>query len=178
MKRIYIILTGIILVSATVSCEKFFDRVPENKFAANAFFASEDDLILYTNGLINSAMPSAASIALGEDLYTDLSGSRESKTFYEKEYWNPGIATGWAYSNWGFLRQVAYMLDNMHNAKDNVSEEKYNHYEGVGRFWRAYANFNKVKLFGDCYYIDHVISPSDSSLLYGRDKAANISYTR
>lgn len=154
-------------VTAVSSCEKFFDRVPEDKFAANAFFASEDDLILYTNGLINTAMPSAESIALGEDLFTDLCATRESKPFYEEGYYNPGIATGWSYSNWGFLRQVAYMLDNMHNAKGNVSESVYNHYEGVARFWRAYATFNKVKMFGDCYFIDHVISPADSSLLYG-----------
>lgn len=155
------------LVMTAASCEKFFDRVPENEFAANAFFASEDDLVLYTNGLINTAMPSASSIALGEDLYTDLCATRESKPFYEEEYYHPGIATGWSYSNWGFLRQVAYMLDNMHNAKENVSETIYNHYEGVARFWRAYATFNKVKMFGDCYFIDHVISPDDSTLLYG-----------
>ncbi len=166
MKHIYI--TALICITASlVSCEKFFDRVPDDKFAANAFFKSENDLILYTNGLINTAMPSAANIALGEDLYTDLSGTRESKQFYEEDYFHPGIASGWSYSNWGFLRQVAYMLDNMQNAKENVSPEIYSHYEGVARFWRAYATFNKVKQFGDCYYIDHVISPTDSSLLYG-----------
>lgn len=148
------------------SCEKFFDRVPEDKFAASAFFTSEDDLALYANGLIDSGMPSAASIALGEDLYTDLCGTKASKTFYEPGYYNAGIATGWSYSNWNFLRQVAYMLDNMENARENVSEEKFNHYEGVARFWRAYATFNKVKMFGDCYYIDHVVSPADSSFLY------------
>jgi len=167
MKRIHKCAALTFLVLVCVSCEKFFDRVPEDKFAANTFFASENDLQLYADGLVNSAMPSAASIALGEDLYTDLCGTRESKPFYEEGYYNPGIATGWSYSNWGFLRQVAYMLDNMHNAKDNVSDEKFRHFEGVGRFWRAYATFNKVKQFGDCYFIDHVVSPSDSSLLYG-----------
>lgn len=167
MKRIYITVALTVIAIVSVSCEKFFDRVPQNKFAANAFFASEDDFILYTNGLINSAMPGATSIALGEDLYTDLCGTKMSKKYYEENYQNPGNASGWSYGNWGFLRQVAYMLDNMHNAKDNVSEEKYNHYEGVARFWRGYATFNKVKLFGDCYFIDHVISPSDSTLLYG-----------
>ena len=155
------------MVFSAVSCEKFFDRAPEDKFASNTFFRSEEDLILYTNGLINSGMPSASSMAMGEDLYTDLCATRASKDFYYPGNWNPGRASGWSYSNWGFLRQVAYMMDNMHNAKSNVSEAKYNHYEGVARFWRAYATFNKVKSFGDCYFIEHVIQPTDSTLLYG-----------
>ncbi len=166
MKRINTILACILALTA-VSCEKFFDRTPENKFAANTFFASENDLILYTNGLINTAMPSATSIALGEDRFTDLCGTKASKTdnFYQEGYYNAGVAGGWSYSNWGFLRQVAYMLENMGNAKGTMSDEKYNHYEGVARFWRAYSTFNKVKDFGDCYFIDHVIS-SEDELLY------------
>lgn len=168
MKRKYTIFLVCIVAAATgTSCEKFFDRVPEDKFAASAFFASEEDLAIYANGLIDAGLPSAASVALGEDLYTDLCATRESKTFYEPNFYNPGIATGWSSSNWNFLRQVAYMIENMHNAKGNVSEEKYNHYEGVARFWRAYATFSKVKMFGDCYYIDRVVSPADSALLYG-----------
>lgn len=59
------------------------------------------------------------------------------------------------------------MLDNMQDAKNIVSEEKYNHYEGVGRFFRAYVTFNRVKKFGDFYWIDHVVSPTDSTILYG-----------
>lgn len=155
------------LIFSAVSCEKFFDRVPEDQFAASSFFKSEADLIAYTNGLINSGMSSAANIALGEDLYTDLCGTRASKEFYAEDLWHPGRQTGWEAGSWGFLRQVAYMLDNMHNAKGVVSDEKYRHFEGVARFWRAVATFNKVKTFGDCFFIDHVIQPGDSTILYG-----------
>ncbi len=167
MKRILYITVCLAVALTSVSCEKFFDRVPEDKFAANAFFKTENDLILYTNGLINTGTQSATSITMGDDLYTDFCATRDSKKLYEAGYHNPGIATGWAYSNWGFLRQIAYMLENMENAKENVAPEKYNHYEGVARFWRAHATYNKVKSFGDCYFIDHVVSPSDSTLLYG-----------
>ena len=168
MKRINIFIMCMALAFAAVSCEKFFDRAPEDKLSSTSFFRSEDDLVLYTNGLINTGLPSASSITFGEDLFTDLCGTRESKDFYYPDYWHPGKQSGWAYSSWGFLRQIAYMHENMHQAKSSVSEEKYRHYEGVVRFWRAYATFNKVKSFGDCYFIDHVISPSDTTLLYGK----------
>jgi hypothetical protein len=168
MKRKYSIIICMALIFSAVSCEKFFDRAPEDSFASSAFFRSEDDLALYANGLINTGMPGVAGIARGEDLYTDLCGTRASKELYYEDFWSPERGSGWAAGNWGFLRQVNYMLENMHQAKSAMTEDKYNHYEGVARFWRAYATWNKVKLFGDCFYIDHVIQPTDSTVLYGK----------
>lgn len=168
MKRIIInILCYTAAFVCLCSCEKFFDKVPENKFAAEKFFASQTDLQYYTNGLIDAALPSFEAVALGDDMFTDLCGTKENHSFFWPDRYTASVASGWSYSNWGFLRQVAYMLDNMQNAKENVSEEIYNHYEGVARFFRALSTFNKVKKFGDVYWIDHVVSPSDSTILYG-----------
>lgn len=154
-------------IAALCSCEKFFDRQPEDKFDADRFFASKTDLQYYTNGLIDVALPSFDAVALGDDMYTDFCGTKDSESFLWPERYTAATASGWAYSNWGFLRQVAYMLDNMGNARENVSTEYYNHYEGVARFFRALSTFNKVKKFGDVYWIDHVVSPADSAILYG-----------
>ncbi len=168
MKRILYLTACLVLAFSAVSCEKFFDRVPQDEFAANAFFKTENDLVLYTNGLINTGLTGATAVTLGEDLFTDLSGSRQSTDFFREGQFSPDKgASGWAASNFGFLRQIAYMIENMPNAKENVSEDKYNHYEGVARFWRAFATYNKVKQFGDCYFIDRVVSPADSTILYG-----------
>jgi len=38
------------------SCSDFFEKTPANEFDADIFFATEDDLKLYSNGLINAAM--------------------------------------------------------------------------------------------------------------------------
>lgn len=131
------------------------------------FFQSEADLQYYCNGLIDAALPSMNSMALGDDKNSDLAVCKNQDEFFLKGKHSASVASGWSYGNWSFLRQVAYMLENMPNAKGSVSEEKYNHYEGVARFFRAYATFNKVKQFGDCYWIDRVVSPADSTLLYG-----------
>ena len=167
MKRIYIIAAFAALLVGAVSCEKFFDREPEDEFDVAQFFKSETDLQYYCNGLVDAALPGASSMALGDDFYCDLAASKESQQFFWPGRYNPSISTGWSASNFSLLRQVAYMLDNMGNAKENVSEEKYNHYEGVARFFRAYITFNRVKKFGDFYWIDHVVSQSDSTILYG-----------
>lgn len=149
------------------SCEKFFDRVPENKFAAEMFFQNATDLQYYTNGLIDEALPAFDDIALGKDMYTDFCGTKASSDFLLPDRYNAGTASNWTYSTWSFLRGVAYMLENMENAKPNVSEDIYNHYEGVARFFRAFITFKRVKVFGDAYFIDHVVDPADSAILYG-----------
>lgn len=168
MKRQYTIIICMALSFLAVSCEKFFDRAPEDSFASTSFFRSEADLVLYANGLIDTGMPGVGDMTKGEDLFTDLCGTRSSKEFYYEDYWSASRGTGWTAGTWGFLRQVNYMLENMHQAKASMTEAKYNHYEGVARFWRAYATWNRVKTFGDCFYIDHVVQPTDSTLLYGK----------
>lgn len=167
MKKINIILAA---ASALLfcSCEKYFDRAPEDSVAASLFFNSETDLQYYCNGLINTAMPSADALAIGDDKYTDFCSTKDSKDFFlPGDKYTPETANNWTSSTFGFLRQVNYMLENMGNAKGSVSEEKYKHYEGVARFFRAMSTFNKVRTFGDLYWIDKVVSPNDSSILYG-----------
>ncbi len=168
MKRIFKYIVFSTALFAASSCEKFLAPEPEDKISSDVFFASKNDLVMYTDGLINTAMPSAASYALGSDKWTDFCGTKASDTggfFYPNGYYTAGKATGWEAGSWGFLRQVNYMLENMPRVKEVVDENTYNHYEGVARFFRAYATFNKVKQFGDCYFIDHVIK-SDDELLY------------
>ena len=118
MKRIIISITcAAAAIASLASCEKFFDRQPEDKFAAELFFKSETDLRYYTNGLIDAALPSYDDIALGSDRFSDFCATKESTTFLQPDRYSAATAGGWTYSEWSFLRQVAYMLDNMPNAK-------------------------------------------------------------
>ena len=162
MKKYLFIISALLLAC---SCSDFFEKTPANEFDSDIFFATENDLKLYSNGLINSALPDATDMTLGEDVYTDLCGTLDSKEFYRGTY-NAGKASNWTTSTWSFPRRVAYMLENMPNCKNNVSEEIYNHYEGVARFWRAWITVKRMKVFGDVYFIDQVISADDTEALY------------
>ena len=51
-------------------------------------------------------------------------------------------ATNWTTSNWSQLRSINYYLDNMRNAV--ASDAILDHYEGVGRFFRALFYIDKV----------------------------------
>ena len=64
------------------------------------------------------------------------------------------------------------ILDNMHRAKNNVTEKFYNQTEAQARFLRAYTYFYLTTLWGDVPYIDHVLDWSESKV--PKMKAAKI----
>lgn len=72
----------------------------------------------------------------------------------------PSSGGGW---DWGTLRNINNMLDNLGNCDD---ESVRTEYEAVGRFFRAYFYFLKVRDFGDVPWYDHELSVSERDQLY------------
>lgn len=144
------------------ACESFLTIYPENNIASDEFPSSETDLELYANGFLNSLLPDDNGIAFS-DQYADCIATRNSTTFLIGDSWRPEDQGGWS---WGNLRNINWFLNNMDKARPNVSAEVYNHYEGVGRFWRAYFYYGMVRTFGDVPWYDRVLEPDDDELLY------------
>lgn len=148
-----------------VSCEKFLTTEPINKVDANRFFASENELLLYANGMMNSYTPAALDVGIEGDRYCDFVCTKTSQDYNRPGVWGSNKQTGWDIDSWKNIRRANIMLDKMGNSKGNVSDAVYNHYEGVGRFWRAYFHFAKMQTFGDIPWIDHALDISDNDIL-------------
>lgn len=148
------------------ACDDFLQSEPVSQISAEKYFSSEIDLQMYTNGLLNSYCPSAEGVVLA-DSFCDLTASKTSHDYYRPgANWDATKEGGWS---WGIFRKVNIMLRDMVRAKGKISEELYNHYEGVARFWRAYATFEKVKKFGGVPWVDHVVDVDDELLYAPRD---------
>lgn len=165
MKRILYII-GIAM--ALTSCEDFLNRTPPNKIGSDIFLSSENDLKIYANGLTNSYIL-GTSVAVGNNAYTDLCATKLSSDVYHPGIWDASKAGGWGSGDWSIMRQINYMIENMHKSKGNVSEDIYNHYMGVARFWRADAHMRKLKKFGNIPWIDKYLQPDDPKLYEGRE---------
>lgn len=152
-----------------VACEDFLTADPVNRISAETFFATESDLELYCNGLLESYCPTADGVGMG-DSYTDLTASKSGTDFYKPgAAWDAGKQGGWDISSWRNIRRANIMLRDMVRSKGNVSDAVYNHYEGVARFWRAYFYYSKVKSFSNVPWVDHVLDVDDALLYAGRD---------
>lgn len=156
---------NIVLVAAVVligaSCKKgFLDRYPQTSIPPDLFFKSEEDLNLYTTGLLT--MTSRGNYISDQD--TDdkaTTGAVEVKTIMTGTPTSQTVTGGWS---WGRLRNINYFLDNYNKA--SVTQEVKDHYAGLARYYRAIFYMDKVKRFSDVPWYAQTLNPSDSTGLY------------
>lgn len=148
------------------SCSGLLEHKPLAVQEASEQLKTERSMELYANGMLASYIPSGSSVwGASGDLFSDLCATVSSTEYYKTSY-NPSTASGWSSGNWALIRKANYLIKYIERGKDNVSPEVYNHYLGVGYFWRAYGHFMKVKSFGDTPFVDHVIESVDDPALY------------
>lgn len=164
MKKLYRILIGTAAFASLTSCQKFFTREPIDSFSAETYFASEAEMKMYTDGMLNAWLPDYTETA-GGDCYNDLIGTKTSTDFFRADIQWSRSKQGSSWS-WTFARRCNYMLEKMAQNGKNVPEETYKHYEGLARFWRAYNYISRVNTWSNVPWIDKVLQPTDS-LLYG-----------
>ena len=111
MKKILNIVICTAAVLAMTSCEKFFTREPINKFSAETYFASEAEMKMYTDGMLNSWLPDYSETA-SADAYNDLIGTKTSSDFFraDVEWDSSKQGTTWS---WTFARRCNYMIEMM-----------------------------------------------------------------
>lgn len=164
MKKIVYTLFAIILT--VVSCDDYLAQENPNRLESETYFTDESSLEIYTNGLIRSFAP-AINTLLNSDNNAD-THSWEGQYDYLTDKYDPNDATNWGTGNWSQLRSINYYLDNMRKA--NASPEILDHYEGVGRFFRAMFYFDKLQTFGAVPWYETSIDPNDKDALFkGRD---------
>ena len=158
MKKFINIVLGVAAAMGLSSCEDFLTREPINKFSAETYFSSEAELKMYADGFINSE-------PAGGDMYNDIIASKGSTNFFIDGYnWTSATQGEWS---WSWLRRINFMIEGMEkNALGKVSEDVYNHYMGVARFWRAYYTFDRMKTYGNIPWTPKYLQPDDTETLY------------
>lgn len=152
----------IALIFTLVSCKDYLEQVNPNRLESETYFADESSLEIYTNGLIRSFAPA---------INTFINGDNNSDTHYWEgqhayftDAYNANDASNWGTGNWSQLRSINYYLDNMRNA--DASPEVLDHYEGVGRFFRAMFYIDKLQTFGAVPWYETSISNEDTEALF------------
>lgn len=165
MRKILLYTLTTLAAAGMASCEDFLTRDTYDQIGSDEFWKSETDLELYANGFIQKMIPGDGTITRG-DIYADYCAVDIPTDLLRPDgNVSPDNQTGWAESNWTNLRRVNYMLDNMHKCRGRVSDEIYNHYEGVARFWRAWFYYDKVQTFGAVPWYDFTIAASDKEAM-------------
>ena len=159
MKNHIAILIGAL---ALCSCEDYLTQENPNKIESEYYFTDESSLEIYTNGFIRSFATAIKSFVDG-DKNAD-THSWDGQAAYFMDNYSADDATNWTTSNWSQLRSINFYLDNMRKA--DAPEAVLNHYEGVGRFFRALFYYAKVRTFGAVPWYEKSIEATDQEALF------------
>lgn len=148
------------LALVTLACEDdFLEVVPETSIGVENFFNTEEDLKIYINSLYN--FPGLGIyLSDGATDNATTTGNTELKTMMVGNPNSSTITGGW---NWETLRSINLFLENFDKAA--ISQEKLDHYEGLGRFFRAQFYYDKLKRYSDVPYYDFVIGTDNAEAL-------------
>ncbi|NCC10269.1 MAG: RagB/SusD family nutrient uptake outer membrane protein [Bacteroidia bacterium] len=120
----------------------------ETTYAPNANYTFNDNAVLLgTQGQFSRSVPTSK-------------GSTSLDMMWESQFTGPT----W---NFAWVRKANIMIDRVSKRMTDVlSPEQYNHWLGVGRFFRAMEYARLVNVFGDVPYYDKEISNTDKNELY------------
>lgn len=149
------------------SCSNFMDRDTYDSISADRFFSSEKDIELYANGFIQQMIPSARTIGYGSNTYAEYCATNIPLDLIRTDgNVSPLNQGGWTEGSWSDLRNINDYLENINKTEGTMNTEVYNHYVGVGRFWRAWFYYDKVRTFGAVPYYDAVVRSNDDEALF------------
>lgn len=179
------ITSGLILFG----CKKDgLDRFPLDKITDLNFWKTENDLKLYVNSFYptyvvgygngnadGTAQPFGVNVSTL--VYGDLVTDNAAPNSYSKVGTDDYIAYlsgsndqgGWKFDG---IRSLNYFLDNY--KRGNLSDEITNPYLGEVYFFKAWDYFEKVKLFGDVPWLEHVLQTNSPELFGGRTPRAQV----
>lgn len=185
MKKITYILFSIVLLAFT-SCDNYLDRPSKTEMNDGNFWSSEDMVRLFVNGAYTAYFPGYSSgwstvyvPGVRGELSDDATKTNKQSNlllavpadnWYRAEsyanYWLQ--RTGAAPWNFAYVRKWNLMIERLATMHDSgiLTDEQYNHWNGVARFFRGYEYSLLVQSFGDVPYYDYVVESGDFDSQY------------
>lgn len=147
------------------SCEKFLDRQQLTSLNDETAWTTEENVRLYANKYYTDFFEGYGSgFSLGSSYLLSFSDDvirQGNQGEFTLAVPNSGI---WSYST---IRSVNIMLDRVQNRMSEIlPAEAFNHWVGIGRFFRAMAYVDLVVSYGDVPYYDKPVSDIDYDALY------------
>ncbi|MDR0420941.1 MAG: RagB/SusD family nutrient uptake outer membrane protein [Prevotellaceae bacterium] len=183
MKNKVLILLAALSLFVSSCSDNVLDRPPLTVFTDYTYWTSEDRLRLFANGFYNDvnnigffqgySRSWTAYYVPVRSLYTsdDFANSGTQTGFTNTSagstsYYIDGV---WPGRGWYFtiLRKANLFLNRIENiAKPAISEEAYNHWSGIARFFRALEYTELVRTYGDVPWFGDEIKDTEKDIMF------------
>lgn len=169
MKKLIFIILGILVLN---SCnDEFLEKYPLDRLTDKTAFITYENFKTYSWSLYDVFSNNNHLQRITGDFGSQYEGDVEANYLYfsrGRNRWawqtiSPETAPGgW---NYGYIRSVNLMLDNIDNSEMSLRDK--DHWRSVGLFFRSYRYFEMLARFGDITWVENLVSESDEELLYG-----------
>lgn len=182
--KIKVLMSTIACVLLLSGCSDVLDRPSQTTAEDDSYWTSEEKVRLYANDFYpnffvgygvkygtvgytpnanymfnDDAVIKSTQRQFSRSVPTEL-GSTSEDLMWQSQYAGPT----W---NFAWIRKANLMLARMErNLKGNLSDEQMAHWQGVGRFFRAWEYARLVDVFGDVPYYNKEITNLDKDELY------------
>lgn len=188
MKK-YIAVIGLSIFAALIlnSCKKnFLERYPLDEISNETFWNTENDLVIYNNGLYNTASSDNVHLLQGHstnlgsytyspwypDEFSDNTVTNKKPrhdVFAETRSGKQPVPTGnqpYGWGGWGFVRAINIGIANYQHAK--LPQETIDKYAAEAHLFRGWFYGDKVNKFGDVPWVGHELNINSDELYAAR----------
>lgn len=165
MKKLTSFILFAIMGLALVSCEDVLTKNPLTKFTEDNYWTSETNVELYANYFYNTFAGYGKGASGSTFYFPTLNDNQVGRDFVNwkstavdasNSIWNDGYAE---------IRRANIMLSHLDEV--GLSAKSKAKWEGIARLYRAMQHYYIVRSFGDCYWVEKVLTPQDEEVLYG-----------
>jgi len=184
MKKILLTLASVLLLFSSCTNLDVLDREPLNSFVDKpAFWQSEGNLRLFANSFYMDG--NSYALFYGYSLSWNANYVPIRSNYVSDDFANSGTQTGFTTTNTGstafyiggvwpgrgwnftFVRRANLFLNRLKNdSKSHISDEAYNHWTGICRFFRAMEYTELVRTYGDVPWFGNEVADSDTATMY------------
>lgn len=180
--KIYLILA--VVAFSLTNCNDVLDRPSLTTAEDDAYWTNEEKVRLYANGFYSYFFV-GYGVKYSETAYTPnvnytfnddaviMSTQRQFLRAVPTSKGSTSLSLMWESLftgptwNFAWIRKANIMIDRITNLMPNIlTTEEYNHWLGVGRFFRGLEYARLVNVFGDVPYYDREIKNTDLDELY------------
>ena len=168
-KSIILVGLGVFMLSLA-SCDDILDTDPYDQFTKDNYFTSETNVQLFANYFYNTF--TGYGSGSGDYYFNTLNDDQASTGITKWTYMNvPGTAAAWN-TPYVEIRRANTLIAAVPNV-ETMSDAKKANWLGIGRLYRAWQHYKVVRNYGDCYWVDKELDPSDTEILYGPRQPRN-----
>lgn len=148
-----VLLMGIIILFA--SCESFLEEDPKGKLSSKSFFSNENELNMAVHALYKQAMLYSQSnnrqvmYWASDDIGTHPASNKQIYREFDRfsvANDNSGVGLGWQ-DLFKVVKAANYIINNASKTLD-TPQQKIDYAVGQACYWRAYAYFHLVRVWG------------------------------